>query len=75
MKTNSAILGLASTLALTVFRLARIFTLPAMVFTLEAQTPPATNPGVTLPPRVTRTNAPDQAAPAAATPPAQPPPA
>src|SRR5688572_8228328 len=47
---------------------------PAMVFSLQAQTPPPTNPGVALPPRITRTNAPDQGAPAAAAAPVQAPP-
>lgn len=47
---------------------------PAIVFSLQAQNPPPANPGVALPPRITRTNAPDQAAPGAPTPPVQPPP-
>ena len=50
MKTTSAILPLL-----------------ALVFSLQAQTnvaPPATNPTVTLPPRITRTNMPEAAAPA-----------
>lgn len=45
-------------------------TLLAVVLSLQAQTPTTTNPAIAVPPRVTRTNAPDQAAPAAA--PAQP---
>src|SRR5947208_7762400 len=57
-----------------IFRLAMTLVLPAMVVSLQAQNPPATNPGVTLPPRITRTNTPDQTAPAAAVPAQAPPP-
>ena len=47
-----------------------------LVAGLQAQTPPATNPSVTLPPRITRTNAPEQTpATAAPTTPVRPPPA
>ena len=44
-----------------------------MVLGVQAQNPPPTNPGVALPPRITRTNAPDQTTPAAPRP-VQPPP-